>query len=75
MGTNPHEIFDEGITAGWTRASPLTFGTDDSDIRFGDVVGRPSDVYRIIFWNPSQLHLLAGDHQFVIFCDDYGAGM
>ena len=74
MGTDPHDIFDEGITAGWTRASPLSFGNEQSDIRFGDVVGRPSDIYRLIFWNPGQRDLLTGNHRFVIFCHDYGAG-
>ena len=74
MGTNPHEIFDQGITAGWTRASPLTFGNDKSDIRFGDIIGRPADIYRLIFWNPEQRQLLEGKHRFVIFCNDYGAG-
>ena len=74
MGTKTHEIFAEGITAGWTRASPLTFGNEQSEIRFGDVVGRPADIYRLIFWNPGQRHLLEGKHRFVIFCHDYGAG-
>ena len=74
MGTNPHGIFDSGITAGWTQASPLTFGNEKMDIRFGDVVGRPADVYRLIFWNPDQRDLLSGSYRFVIFCHDYGAG-
>ena len=71
---HPHEMFDEGITAGWTRASPLVFGNEHTNIRFGDVVGRPSDIYRLIFWNPEQRHLLTGNHRFVLFCQDYGAG-
>ena len=74
MGTNSHDIFDDGITAGWTRASPLRFGNDESNIRFGDVVGRPSDIYRLIFWNPDQRDLLSGNYRFVIFCNDFGAG-
>ena len=74
MGTKPHDIFAEGITAGWTRAAPLTFGTEKSDIRLGDVIGRPADIYRLIFWNPDQRYLLDGNHQFVIFIHDYGAG-
>ena len=74
MGTKPHDIFDDGITAGWTRAAPLTFGNEETEIRFGDVVGRPSDIYRLIFWNPAQRHLLEGKHRFVLFCHDYGAG-
>ena len=74
MGTKPHDIFDDGITAGWTRAAPLTFGNEKTEIRFGDVVGRPSDIYRLIFWNPAQRHLLEGKHRFVLFCHDYGAG-
>ena len=74
MGTKSHEIFDEGITAGWTRASPLCFGDEKEDIRFGDVVGRPADVYRLIFWNPDQRHVLNGNYRFIIFCHDYGGG-
>lgn len=74
MGTKSHETFDEGITAGWTRASPLCFGSEKEDIRFGDVIGRPADVYRLIFWNPDQRHILTGNLRFVIFCHDYGGG-
>ena len=78
MGTNPSDVFASGITAGWTRASPLTFGTEDemikNGLRFGDMIGRPHDVFKLIFWNESQRQLLDGNHQFVLFCLDYGAG-
>ena len=74
MGTNPHDIFAEGLTAGWTRAAPLTFGTENSDIRLGDIIGRPADIYRLVFWNPDQRYLLERKHRFIIFCNDYGAG-
>ena len=74
MGTKSHEIFDEGITAGWTRASSLCFGHEKEDIRFGDVIGRPADIYRLIFWNPDQRHVLNGNYRFIIFCHDYGGG-
>lgn len=74
MGTNPHEMFDSGITAGWTKASPLAFGNEKEEVRFGDAIGRPADIYRLIFWNPEQRDLLCGAYRFVIFCHDYGAG-
>ena len=78
MGTNPSDVIASGITAGWTRASPLTFGTEDEMIkhglRFGDMIGRPHDVFKLIFWNQGQRQMLDGKHQFVLFCLDYGAG-
>ena len=76
MGTNPSDVFASGITAGWTRASPLTIGSEGekSGLRFGDMMGRPHDVFKLIFWNKGQRHLLEGNHQFVLFCLDYGAG-
>ena len=72
-----HEIMGTdatGITAGWTQASPLTFGNNQSPLRVGDMMGRPHDVYRLIFWNPKQMELLEGKHQFVLFNTDYGSG-
>ena len=78
MGTNPSNVFASGITAGWTTASPLTFGSEDemikNGLRFGDMMGRPHDVFKIIFWNPNQRKLLDGNHRFVLFSHDYGAG-
>ena len=78
MGTNPSDVFASGITAGWTSASPLTFGNEKemmkNGLRFGDMMGRPHDVFKLIFWNPGQRRLLDGKHQFVLFCHDYGAG-
>ena len=63
-----------GMSAGWTKAAPLMFGNEKSAIRFGDTMGRPHDVFRLIFWNPKQLELLEGKHQYVLFKSDYGAG-
>lgn len=71
-------MFVTGITAGWTAASTLSFGGEDeifkNGLRFGDMMGRPHDIFKLIFWNPGQRQLLDGRHQFVLFCHDYGAG-
>ena len=63
-----------GINAGWTRASKLKFGNESDMSRLGDVVGRPSDIYNLVFFNQDQTGLLALKHKCVVFLDDYGAG-
>jgi hypothetical protein len=69
MGTDA-----SGISAGWTRASPLKFGNDNDLSRLGDVVGRPHDAYHLIFHSQDQIGLLSLKQQFVLFLNDYGSG-
>ena len=63
-----------GINAGWTKASKMKFGNENDLSRFGDMVGRPNDIFKLIFFNPDQLGILALKHKCVVFLDDYGAG-
>ena len=69
MGTN-----ETDINAGWTPASKLAFGHENDLLRYGDMVGRPHDIYQLIFFNPDQIGLLALDTKLAVFVDDYGAG-
>ena len=64
----------KGVSAGWTPASPLKYGNEKDVSRYGDMMGRPHDIYKLIFFNQSQLGLLSMDHRNVVFLDDYGAG-
>ena len=64
----------KSINAGWTQASALKFARDQNDVRVGDIVGRPHDIYKLVFFNPDQIGLLALEHKSVVFLDDYGAG-
>ena len=73
-----HEIMGtdcKDLNAGWTRASPLKFGLDNNVPREADIFGRPHDVYKIIFYSPDQIGLLAMSTKFVVFLNDYGSGM
>ena len=63
-----------GVNACWTKASKLKFGNDSDVSRLGDVVGRPSDIFNLIFFNQDQIGLLALKHTCVVFLDDYSAG-
>ena len=69
MGTNATDI-----NAGWTRASALKFGNETDLSRYSDVVGRPHDIYKLIFFNQNQIGLLALKNKCLVFLDDYGAG-
>ena len=69
MGT---EALD--LNAGWTRASPLKFGPQNTVPREGDVFGRPHDVYKLIFYSPDQVGILSMTTKFVVFLNDYGSG-
>ena len=72
-----HEIMGtdaKDLNAGWTRASPLKFSSQDSVPRDGDVFGRPHDVYKLIFFTPDQIGLLNMSSKFVVFFNDYGSG-
>ena len=69
MGTEAKEV-----NAGWTRASALKFGDEKDISRYGDVVGRRHDIYKLIFFNQDQIGLLALKNNFVILLDDFGAG-
>ena len=72
-----HEIMGtdaKDLNAGWTRASPLKYGPQDSVPREGDVFGRPHDVYKLIFFTPDQIGLLNMSSKFVVFLNDYGSG-
>ena len=63
-----------GISGGWTKASKMKFGNDRDVSRLGDMIGRPHDIFKLIFFNQDQIGLLALKHKCVIFLDDYGAG-
>ena len=69
MGTEAKDL-----NAGWTRASPLKFGRPLTVPREGDVFGRPSDIYRLIFYSPDQIGILSMTTKFVVFLNDYGSG-
>ena len=72
-----HEIMGsdaKDLNAGWTLASPLKYGPQDSVPREGDVFGRPHDVYKLIFFTPDQIGLLNMSSKFVVFLNDYGSG-
>ena len=69
MGTNAKDL-----NAGWTRASPLKFGPQNTVPREGDVFGRPHDVYKLIFYSQDQIRLLLMTTKLVVFLNDYGAG-
>ena len=69
MGTDA-----KSVNAGWTQASALKFSNEQDRIREGDVVGRPHDLYHLVFFNPDQIGLLALEHKCMVFLDDYGAG-
>ena len=62
------------LNAGWTRASPLKFGLQNTVPREGDVFGRPHDVYKLIFYSQDQIGLLSMSTKLVVFLNDYGAG-
>ena len=75
--TPHHEIMGtdaKDLNAGWTRASPLKYGPQDSVPREGDVFGRPHDVYKLLFFTPDQIGLLNMSSKFVVFLNDYGSG-
>lgn len=63
-----------GISAGWTRSSALKFGNENDLKRYGDMIGRPHDIYQLIFFSQDQIGLLAMKHKCVVFLDDYGSG-
>ena len=64
----------KSVNAGWTKASALKFSKEKDEIRMGDVIGRPHDLYHLVFFNPDQIGLLAVEHKCMVFLDDYGAG-
>ena len=64
----------KSINSGWTQASALKFSKEQDKLRPGDMIGRPCDIYKLVFFNPDQIGLLALEHKCVIFLDDYGAG-
>ena len=59
------------ISAGWTKAD-----TDLllEDIVFQNVINRPHDIYKSIYWNKEQLVVLLNHCPYVIFAADYSAG-
>ena len=69
MGTDAKDL-----NAGWTRASPLKFGLENTVPREGDVFGRPHDVYKLLFFSHDQIGLLSMATKFVVFLNDYGSG-
>ena len=52
----------------------LKFVADKKVPSYGEVMGRPHDIYHLIFFNPSQIGLITMEHHYVIFLNDYGAG-
>ena len=72
-----HEIMgtdSKDLNAGWTRASPLKFQTENSLPRESDIFGRAHDVYKLIFYSPDQIGLLSMSAKFVVFLNDFGSG-
>ena len=59
------------LSAGWTKAD-----TDllPEDIVFQNVIERPHDFYKSIYWNKEQLVVLLNHCPYVIFAADYSAG-
>ena len=59
------------LSAGWTKAQDQL---DPKDLRFRNIIDRPHDCFKFIYFNPDQLMLLYNRLPFVIFASDYGGG-
>ena len=55
--------------------SSLNFDETTIDVNLENAIRKSANAYRLVFWNSDQRDMLTGNHRFVIFHQNYDAGM
>ena len=69
QGSNPDHI---SLSAGWTRSD---LESAPNEMIFKKILGQPSNINKLVYYNVDQQHILANKLTLVILKGDFGAGI